>query len=241
MVEIKNVVIGIQARSTSTRYPGKILEDIDGKPMIQRVVDNANECARYMNRHQLKTRVLISVVCVVPTGDTVIPYLKNNRIRYFEGAEHDVLSRYLQMAERLDADYVVRVTADCPNLPPPYIQKAIKSTLMNHYDYFSNVDEDCRTAPDGYDVEVMSRPLLRYADEHAKTPPEREHVTLFMRKSPPDWAQRGFMEHYADLSHLKWSVDEEVDRERVTADRQSIRRKREIAEAKYGRQHVHKF
>lgn len=239
-MEYTNVVIGIQARSTSTRFPRKVFETIDGKPMLKHVIDACERAAFYMNNHTHKTRVLVKVAAVVPTGDEIVSSFKKKTI-IIEGPEHDVLARYGLLADRMGADYIVRITADCPLIPPYLITKHIKVATMNKYDYVSNVDESCRTSIDGVDCEVISRRLLDYMLENAKEQKDREHVTTFARSNPPSWASVGHVIGHLDQSNLKLSVDTMEDLERVRAAYDRIKMAIENAEKLHGKSSVHRF
>jgi spore coat polysaccharide biosynthesis protein SpsF len=240
MSESKNVVIGIQARSTSERFPRKVFADICGKPMLQHVIDACDSSALKVNRDRAYNRLTAQVVLLVPTGDEIVERFRG-KVPIFEGPEHDVLSRYAQMAEKYQADFIVRVTGDCPLIPPPLISKHITTAVLNRYDYCSNVDEEIRTSPDGFDCEVISRRLLNYANETAQSPRFREHVTLFMRETPPAWAVTGHVNNYVDLSGQKWSVDTQEDLERVRAQYESKESKRTRGLAIHGRRSIHMF
>jgi spore coat polysaccharide biosynthesis protein SpsF len=240
VAEITNVVIGIQARSTSQRFPGKVFELIEGKPMLQWVIDACSSSARYLNKHGHKTRTQTRVVLLIPSGDP-IGEMYAGKVPIFRGSENDVLSRYAQMSHVFDADYVVRITSDCPLIPPPLIQKHITTAIMNRYDYTSNVFEDHRTAPDGYDCEVISRALMEHMDTNAIDPGDREHVTMYARRKLPDGMKSGAVLGYMELSHLKLSVDTPEDLQLVRFHASEIARKLDIAEKAHGQNSSHRF
>jgi spore coat polysaccharide biosynthesis protein SpsF len=109
------------------------------------------------------------------------------------------------------------------------------------------VDERVRTVPDGWDVEVFSRNLLSFTDENATDAGDREHVTTFMRRSPPFWAKcatqqsRGGMGLPLLLSNIKLSVDTPADLESIRAVADEIRRRDSEAERLFGRGAVHRW
>jgi spore coat polysaccharide biosynthesis protein SpsF len=241
VAEITNVVIGIQARSTSKRFPRKVFETIDGRPMLKHVIDACDRAARYMNDHAHKTKVMVTVALAIPEGDEIAQAFRKRGTIIVEGPEDDVLSRYQQLASRLHADYVVRVTGDCPLIPPYLITKHIKTAVINAYDYLSNVDEQARTACDGTDCEVISSRMLAHMGKEAAAGPEREHVTLIARTRPPEWARIGHIVGYLDLSNVKLSVDTPEDLERVRAAYDRVKMALAKAESLRGRQNVHRF
>lgn len=238
---MKRVCVGIQARSTSARFPGKVFEQIAGKEMLRHVVDAVDKCAFYLNRNSHRSGVEVSHVILCPRGDP-IKQKYETRTMVLEGPEDDVLTRYYVMANRLSADYIVRITADCPLIPPYLITKHIKVAIANEYDYCSNVDEAYRTAIDGYDVEVMSRRALEWAHENAKEPGDREHVTKIMRtKAFKDSFKCGIVVNFLNQAHIKLSVDTVDDLEAVRVENERVAKNLERARAEFGRNHVHQI
>lgn len=237
-MEVTNVLIGIQARSTSARFPMKVHEKIGHKAMIEHVIASAEIAAKYINKYSNSTRTLVEVALLIPHGDLLSKY--RSKLPVHEGPESDVLTRYAQAAARFKSDYVVRVTGDCPLIPSFLISKMIKTAVVNGYDYVSNVDPRFRTAADGHDCEAISIRLLKHLDETAKDPADREHVTLAARRSPPEWARLGHVTGHVDLSNLKLSVDSLEDLERVRAQYARINEMDHAAAETFGRHCVHK-
>ena len=208
MSQTKNIVIGIQARMTNTRLPGKVKMLIAGMTMLDRVIKNAEKCSRYINNGN--TNLKVTVALLVPTGDPLADEYRSKMLT-IEGPEDDVLQRYYIASKLLEPDYVVRLTSDCPLIPPFLITKHIVNACNYEYDYVSNVDPEVRTAPDGFDCEVISSRLLDWTHENAKSVADREHVTTHIRSNRPDWAKVANIVGYTDLSHLKLSVDTKED------------------------------
>ena len=44
----------------------------------------------------------------------------------FSGSENDVLDRYLQLQEEVEADVVVRITGDCPLVDPALVDDVVR-------------------------------------------------------------------------------------------------------------------
>lgn len=232
-------LIGIQARSTSTRFPRKAFADLDGKPLLQHVINACVKASEYHNKYSYKNGSEVSVAVLIPEGDEIGKHFK--RPMTLEGPEHDVLARYHKAAQLMQATHIVRVTGDCPLIPPFLISKFIKIAELNSYDYLSNVDEKMRVAIDGIDCEVISRRALDWLNITAKEGYDREHVTPLIRKSPPPWCRVGHVVGYFDLSHLKLSVDTPEDLERVRAHYTKISENIKMAESIYGDKCIHRF
>ena len=239
MASGNKILIGIQARSTSKRFPRKSFADLEGKPLLQHVINACNKAAEYHNKHSHKTRSFVNVAVLVPTNDEIVGRFSRSLI--LEGSENDVLSRYYDAATKMDSSYIVRVTGDCPLIPPYLISKFIKTAEINSYDYLSNIDENIRTALDGIDCEVISKRALEWMHKNAVDAYDREHVTPLIRKSPPEWCKVGHVVGYFDHSNLKLSVDTPEDLERVRTHLRKTTKSVKDAEAKYGPNCTHRF
>lgn len=180
---MKTVLIAIQARSTSTRLPNKVNMQIGGRPMLQWVVDSCQIAARFLRSEQRKLDCAVSVCLVIPKGDPIKQLFQQSQIPIVEGDEHDVLSRYAQAAKLFNADYVVRITADCLFIPPHHISRHVKAAVMKERDYTSCTHY--RTYKEGWDCEVLSRRLVDWLDENASTDSDREHVTTLIGPGKP--------------------------------------------------------
>ncbi len=232
------VVIGIQARSTSTRFPGKINELIGDKTMLQHVMSSCFSAALYINNWSSKG-VLVSVCLLVPYSDPITARV-DKEIEVIEGPEEDVLTRYSMLNKKFAPDYIVRITADCPLIPSFVISKLITLAVMNKYDYVSNVEERFRTAPDGVDCEVISSKAMDWLGTNA-TAYEREHVTAAFRVCPPSWANIGTVINFFDYSGIKMSVDTKDDLNAVREEYNRISVKYAAASSRFGKRKVHRY
>jgi spore coat polysaccharide biosynthesis protein SpsF len=208
--------------------------------MLDHVIDACKCSADYTNKFTHRTNIGVTVCLLVPAGDP-IQAAYSHRLPVLTGPEHDVLKRYYDAAVQMDADFICRVTSDCPLLPPYIVSKAIKLAYMNCYDYVGNVDPRFRTALDGQDVEVMSRKMLTWAHDTATEKQDREHVTTICRSNPPDWARIGTIIGFFDQSDLKLSVDTPEDLVAVRRQFAAVQEKVRRAERLLGRDSVHRF
>ena len=146
-----NTVAIVQARLGSTRLPRKVLMNLGGQTVLERVIGRLQRC------RQLDEVVVATTTD--PSDDEIV--LESQRLctRVTRGSETDVLSRYFESATEVAADLVVRVTSDCPLIDPKLIDRMVRhskasSTQGHAYDYFSNVRP--RSFPRGLDAEVMT-------------------------------------------------------------------------------------
>ena len=109
MQDIKNVLIGIQARSANTRLPKKAFENIGGRYLLDRVIDTCLNVAKYAVRQTRHRDYAITVALLIPHDDPIKKIF--TRIPCFMGDPDDVLSRYRDAKREFEADYICRVGA----------------------------------------------------------------------------------------------------------------------------------
>lgn len=186
----------------STRLPGKVLADIAGKTMLQRVVERVSS-ANSVNQ-------VVVATTIAEEDDVLANFLKNEAIcDVFRGPIDDVLSRYYQCAKLYGADIVVRVTADDPLKDPEIVDKAIDLMIQNLLlDYCSNTIDP--SYPEGLDIEVIRYSALERAHNEAELGSEREHVTPYIWKNPYLFRILNFRSD-RDLKEWRWTVDKPED------------------------------
>ena len=126
----ENVVAIIQGRMSSSRLPGKILADIAGQPMLQRVFIRTSRSASVSQT--------LFATTTDPSDDPVAEYCDFSGIPFTRGSLYDVLDRYYQAAKEAKADVVVRITADCPVIDPELIDNVVNTLLEDEYDFVCN-------------------------------------------------------------------------------------------------------
>ena len=193
------VVAIVQARMGSRRCPGKVLAQINGRPLIEILF-------KRLARASSIDRIVLAT-SLKQENQPLISVAKRRGVSCFEGDEEDVLGRYQSAANLYDADAIVRITGDCPLTDPAMVDHAVNEFQKNKVDYLSNSKPP--TYPDGLDIEVFSAGVLKYASQYAVTKFDREHVTPYIKRA--DRFSSINLEHDVDLSSLRWTVDEHVD------------------------------
>ncbi len=126
-------VAGIQARMSSSRLPGKVLADLGGAPLIQRVYERT------------RAATLVDEVFVLtsddPSDDELAAALEARAIPFRRGSLGDVRSRYLELAEETRAQHLVRVTGDCPFVAPEFIDLQVGALRALRADAIGVADE----------------------------------------------------------------------------------------------------
>lgn len=197
---MKKIIAIIQARVGATRLPNKVLLDLEGKTVLERVVERAR------SSRLIEDAV---VATTVKKEDLKIVNLCSSKgIRVYAGSEGDVLDRYFQAARLLGAGHIIRITADCPLIDSKVIDRGIGLHLSRKADFTCNTIKP--TFPDGEDVEIFTFEAITAAWKNAKLSSEREHVTPYIKKHPEVFKLINF-EHTEDLSLKRWTLDEKSD------------------------------
>ena len=143
-------VIIVQARTGSSRLPGKVLLPLAGKTLLERMME------RILASHEADGAVIATTI--EQEDDPIVDLCLDNRFHIFRGHPTDLLDRHYNTAKEYGADIVVKIPSDCPLIDPAVIDKVIRFYKDNTYDYVSNLHP--ATYPDGNDVEVMSMKAL---------------------------------------------------------------------------------
>ena len=105
----------IPARYASTRFEGKALADIMGKPMVQHVYERTSKAS------------LVSEVIVATDDERIASCVRGfgGRVEMTSPNHETGTDRLAEVAKRLDADVVVNVQGDEPLIDPAMIDQAI--------------------------------------------------------------------------------------------------------------------
>ncbi|MBU3759285.1 MAG: acylneuraminate cytidylyltransferase [Candidatus Omnitrophica bacterium] len=186
----------IQARMGSSRLPGKVMEDIEGKAMLARVIERVQKAAG------------LSAVAVVTSVTEQDQAIENFCLRVgvpcFRGSENNVLDRYYRAASYFKAEAVMRITSDCPLIDPVVIDELIWMFKEAKADYGSNFFE--RRFPRGLDAEVMTFAALEKVWMQAKEPYQQTHVTPYFYQNPSLF-NIASLRCPMDQSAKRWTVD----------------------------------
>ena len=194
------VVAIVQARMGSTRLPGKVLVDVEGRTVLSRVVQR-------LSRTQLVDEIVIATT-TSPADSAIVTEARRLGVKTFRGSESDVLNRYLQAAEAFSAEGVVRITSDCPLIDAAVVDDVVRAFLTDHADFAYN--DIPRSFPRGLDVEAFSLAALRRISEISSQKYEREHVTPPFYEHP-EFFKTTVLRSEADFSDYRWTLDTPED------------------------------
>lgn len=198
--KLRTVAIA-QARMGSTRFPGKVLMPLSGKPVLQWTVD-ALKKADGINEIVVATSTL-------PQDDAIARYCALHNINCFRGSEADVLDRFYQCAVAYAAQVILRLTCDCPFLDPHVITEVVRLRSLKEVHYASNIDPP--TYPDGLDVECFTFDALSAAWREATRPSDRDCVPQFIVRNRHRFSAANLTCPLPGLAKERWVLDTKED------------------------------
>ncbi|MBU4332847.1 MAG: glycosyltransferase family protein, partial [Candidatus Omnitrophica bacterium] len=172
----KKIVAVVLVRMGASRFPGKVMKEILGKPVLGYLLER-------VKRSELINDIVVAT-SINRENDVIEEYCNENDFACFRGSEEDVLGRSLGALKSVNADVGVEIFGDGPLIDPKIIDHIVQVYLENEdkYDFVSNDLET--TYPPGMELEVYSVKSLEDADKSTLDLAIREHGTLFIRQNP---------------------------------------------------------
>lgn len=209
-VELKKrekIIAAIQARTGSSRFPGKVLKEAGGKPMLQIMIERAKKSALLDG--------LMVTTTTKPQDDAIADLCCKLGVNFFRGSEDNVLERIYFAHKQAATDVAVSLYGDCPLIDHRIIDTVITAYLVNQpCDYATNLDS--KTYPLGMGLEVFPFRTLETAYLKADDPQDREHSSRYFRIRPDVFKHihvRAPAEHYSP--QLEVVLDEAKDYELI--------------------------
>lgn len=198
-------VVGVvQARTGSSRLPGKVLRPLLGRPVLEWVVRAAKDVGSLSE--------VVVATTEEPADDPVAELGARLGVRVVRGSVDDVLDRYLVALDGLGADAVARFTSDCPLLDPQVASTVVAAWLAaQEHDHVSTVMPRC--LPRGLDAEVARVDTLESIAAELTTPElthHRTHVTSYLYSQPERFRVLGVAFH-PRADDLRVTLDTEDD------------------------------
>ena len=201
----------VQARMGSSRFPGKSLAEIEGRPILWYLFRQLSFCGVPI--------LPILATTDQPLDDPLAAYAHSQGWKVFRGSEGDVLARYHDAALAFgatDKTVIVRVTGD-DIFPDPHLIDA----AMSLHESFRGLVDCVLTAEDGnlpYGAYVESYTFraLEKAHREAVDPADREHVSLYIKRNR-DTFPRVEISVSRPLGGLPLSIDSSLGLQRAKA------------------------
>ena len=168
------IVATIEARMTSSRLPGKVLMNVNKKPILSFLINRLRQVSSIDE--------IVLATTINSTDDELITFANLNELSFFRGSENNVMKRVIDAADEAKADIIVEITGDCPLIDPQIIEQMIQIYTNNSAEYVNNCH--IRSYPDGMDIQVFSLNTLKKSYQMTSNQLDYEHVTLHIRNNP---------------------------------------------------------
>jgi 3-deoxy-manno-octulosonate cytidylyltransferase (CMP-KDO synthetase) len=211
----------IPARYASTRFEGKALADIMGKPMVQHVYERTARAS------------LVSEVIVATDDERIVAAVRafGGRVEMTARAHETGTDRLAEVAARLDSDIIVNVQGDEPLIEPAMIDEAIRPLVDDSSVLMGTLKTRIRTLHDflspnvvkvvsdweGYALYFSRSPLPNFRDKWNDLKDEAfasrkllcyKHVGLYVYR-------RDFLLQFAQMSPTYLEMAEKLEQLRV--------------------------
>ena len=161
----------IQARMHSTRFPHKVISDLAGAPLIERILQRVKKVK--------KIGKIIVATTKRKDDDILVDIAKSNRVEVFRGSENDLVDRYYQAVKGKNVSHILRLPSDNPIPDPSEYNRLINYHLKTDNDFSSNLCNFMNNGyPDGFGVEIFTLNSLKKIWKSEKRKKFREHIHL---------------------------------------------------------------
>ncbi len=195
----------IQARMSSTRFPGKVLAPLGGRPVIAHVIWRVAQVISC-------DRITVAT-SVEQSDDPLASYVQGIGISVFRGPLDDVLTRFQLCLKEYPCTWFFRICAD-----GPFLDGALLQTMSA---YSGGVDVDLvtttfpRTFPRGKNAEMLNSATFAAIDPNRLTAEEKEHLTKVYYDHPTEFAIINIESADASLAEECFAVDTLEDLRRL--------------------------
>ena len=161
----------IQARMNSTRFPNKVMSDLSGAPLIERILQRVKK---------VKKIGKIIIATTKRKEDNILAEIaKLTKVEIFRGSENDLVDRYYQAVKGKSVGHILRLPADNPIPDPSEYNRLINYHLKTNNDFSSNICNFMSNGyPDGFGVEIFTVDSLKKIWRNEKRKKFREHIAL---------------------------------------------------------------
>lgn len=161
----------VQARMSSTRFPGKVLAPFRGRPVLSHIVE----------RLAGVIEGTVVATSTEPSDDPIAAYGHSLGVPVFRGPLHDVVGRFQRCLDAYPCEWFLRVCADSPLLEPGLVTRMLQQATPG-VDLVTNTFP--RTFPPGLSLELLRTATFMELDVAALSADQREHITRVYYDQP---------------------------------------------------------
>ena len=154
---------------SSRRLPGKVLMKIQGKTLIERVIERVS-----------RSKYVTKIIVATSKHNTDMPLRKlcfKKKIECYAGSLPNVAYRFYEILKKFNSKSFLRINADSPFIDPALIDKCLLKFNNTNSDIVTNVFP--RTFPKGQSVEIIKSSVFKKNLPKIKRRDYLEHITKF--------------------------------------------------------------
>jgi spore coat polysaccharide biosynthesis protein SpsF len=193
----------IQARMSSQRLPSKVLTVVNGKPLLQYLLERLKYCSSIDQ--------IVVATSDNKSDDPIEVFCNEYGALCYRGPLLNVAKRFYMVLEKYNFDAFVRICGDSPILDQKLIDHAVK-IYNEEYDLVTNILP--RSYPLGQSVEVIRTSTFKKVYDKMSTPDHFEHVTKYYYEKAEEFKIKNFS-NTKDLSGYRLVVDTIEDLKRI--------------------------
>ena len=201
------MLILVQARTSSKRFPRKILHEIQGKPLILHVIEK-------LKKSNFKNEIVVST-SIKKSDNELVALLKKNKIKFYRGNLKNVAERLLKTALKQKKNYFVRVSGDSPVIDTNILDRMIRihnRKSYKNYDIITNVFP--KTFPKGMSFEIIKRQIiinnLKFMSDS-----DKEHVTQYFYNNSSLFRIKNLFNFDEKKYKVDLTVDKKIDLKKI--------------------------
>ncbi len=196
-----NVGLIVHARMSSTRLPGKAMYDINGEPVIFRILSRLSQ--KFGNE-----KVFLST-STKKNDDILQNYVESKGFKVYRGEEDNLVKRFLDIALDQKLTHVIRITGDDLFRNLNSLDLMIEQMIKNDSDYIFSNDLIL-----GCNSEIMNLETLLFINDYANDLNQTHALTWFLdRKEIFNITE--YKHNYKERNLISLMLDEANDYESI--------------------------
>ena len=166
-----SLVLVIQSRFGSSRFRGKAVKNLAGKPLLARIIQRVKRVK--------KIKKIIIATTTKKEDDVIVKVAKDNKVQFYRGSENNLVDRYYKAVKDMKVKNILRLPGDNAIPEPSEYNRIINYHLKSKNDFSSNIYNFMGNGyPGGIGVEIFTLKSLKKVWKSKKTKMEKEHLAL---------------------------------------------------------------
>lgn len=194
----------VQARMSSSRFPGKVLAPFQGRALLAHVIDRVASV--------IGQDAIVVTTSTAASDDPLAAYVRDMSVALFRGPLEDVFERFRLCTAAHPCEWILRVSADSPLLDPGVVRRVVEHR-QDECDLVTTIRP--RTFPKGHNAELIRAALFATVDRACLSAGEREHVTAYFYRHPDRFRIVNIDSGQPELARLSFAVDTPDDLRRL--------------------------